>query len=100
MKLDQVVFEVIGGGFYPGYLQLVVPGRWSAMTTEAGIVAGKTFECYRLAPEARELLSQHEPKELRLAVTLEAEGTDPHTEEFLLDADFVQQLLRLAGLSE
>ncbi len=99
-KLDQVVFELLSDGIYPGSLQRDVPGRWSAMTTEAGIVAGKTFECYRLHPDARELLSQHEPKELRLAVTLEAEGIDPHTEEFPLDADIVQQLLRLAGLTE
>ena len=100
LKLDQVVFEVIGGSFYPGYLQLVVPGRWSAMTTEVGLVAGKTFECYQPDPEASGLLSLQDPKALRLAVTLEAEGTDPHTKEFPLDADFVQQLLELVGLAE
>ncbi len=100
LKLDQVVFEVIGGGFYPGYLQLVVPGRWSAMTTEAGLVAGKTFECYQPDPEISGLLSLQDPKALRLAVTLEAEGTDPYTEEFPLDADFVQQLLELVPLAE
>ena len=100
LKLDQVVFEVIGGSFYPGYLQLVVPGRWSAMTTEVGLVAGKTFECYQPDPEASGLLSLQDPKALRLAVTLEAEGTDPHTKEFPLDAHFVQQLLELVGLAE
>ncbi len=100
LKLDQVVFEVIGGGFDPGHLQRVVPGRWSAMTTEAGLVAGKTFECYQPDPETIGLLSLQDPKALRLAVTLEAEGTDPHTEEFPLDADFVQQLLELVGLAE
>lgn len=100
LKLDEVVFEVIGGGFDPGHLQRVVPGRWSAMTTEAGLVAGKTFECYQPDPETIGLLSLQDPKALRLAVTLEAEGTDPHTEEFPLDADFVQQLLELVGLAE
>ncbi len=100
LKLDEVVFELIGGGFYPGYLQLTVPGRWSAMTTEAGLVAGKTFECYLPDPEASGLLSLQDPKALKLAVTLEAEGTDPYTEEFPLDADFVQQLLELVGLAE
>ncbi len=100
MKLDSAVFELIGGGFYPGYLQRGVPGRWSAMTTEAGIVAGKTFECYQPDPEASAVLSLQDPKLLRLAVTLEAEGMDPHTEEFPLDADFVQQLLEIVGLAE
>ena len=94
------MFELIGGGFYPGYLQLTVPGRWSAMTTEAGLVAGKTFECYQPDPEASGLLSLQGPNELRLAVTLEAEGIDPYTEEFPLDADFVQQILQLVGLAE
>jgi hypothetical protein len=99
-KLDNVVFELQGGGFNPGYLQGIVPGRWSAMTTEAGLVAGKTFECYHPDPEIIGLLSVQDPKELRLAVTLEAEGIDPHTEEFPLDADFVQQLLGLFDLAE
>ncbi len=99
MKLDKVVFELIGGGFDPGYMLRRDPGRWSAMTTETGIVAGKTFECYQPDPEASELLRLDEPKVLRLGVTLEAEGTDPHTEEFPLDAGFVQQLLELVGLA-
>ncbi len=51
-------------------------------------------------PESRELLSMQNTKALRLAVTLEAEGSDPQTEEFPLDADFVQQLLELVGLAE
>ena len=100
MKLDTVVFAVIGGGFDPGYLQRGVPGRWSAMTTEAGLVAGKTFECYQPDPEISGLLSVQDPTALRLAVTLEAEGIDPHTEEFPLDVEFVQQLLELVGLAE
>jgi len=99
-KLENVVFELIGGGFDPGYLQRGVPGRWSAMTTETGLVAGKTFECYEPDPETLDLLRLQDPDELRLAITLEAEGIDPHTEEFPLDADFVQQLLELFGLAE
>ena len=101
-KLDEVVFELVGGGFYPGHFQHVVPGHWSAMTTEAGLVAGKTFQCYRPDPESTEfeLLSLQDSEELRLAVTLEAKGIDLHTEEFPLDANFVQQLLQLAGFSE
>ena len=70
------------------------------MTTESGIVAGKTFECYQPDPETIDLLSLQNSKELRLAVTLEAEGIDPHTEEFTLDADFVRQLLELVGIAE
>jgi hypothetical protein len=99
-KLNKVVFELIGGGFYPGYFQHTVPGHWSAVTTTAGIVAGKTFECYEPDPEIGELLSLQDTKALRLAVTLEAEGSDPQTEEFPLDADFVQQILELVGVAE
>jgi hypothetical protein len=99
-KLENVVFELFGGGFDPGYLQRDVPGRWSAMTTETGLVAGKTFECYQPDPETIDLLSLQDPDELRLAVTLETEGIDPHTEEFPLDADFVQQLLELLDLAK
>ena len=100
MKLDKVVFELIGGGFDPGYLQQRDPGRWSAMTTEAGLVAGKTFECFQPDPEVIGSLSLQDPEELRLAVTVEAEGTDPRTEEFPLDADFVKQVLDLVGFAE
>ena len=99
-KLDYVVLELRGGGFHPGYLRRIVPGRWSAMTTQTGLVAGKTFECFRPDPETIEPLSLQDPNELRLAVTLEADGIDPHTEEFPLDADFVQQLLKLVGYFE
>ena len=99
-KLDKVVFELIGGGFSPGFLQHVVPGHWSAVTTEAGLVAGKTFKCYEPDPESSEVLSLQDPKGLRLAVTLEAEGIDPQTEEFPLDADFVQEILELVGLAK
>ncbi len=99
-KLDEVVFELIGGGFYPGYFQHTVPGHWSAVTTEAGLVAGKTFECFEPDPEFSGVISMQDPKGLRLAVTLEAEGTDPQTEEFPLDADFVRQVLELVGRAE
>jgi len=98
-KLENVVFELIGGGFDQDYLRGDVPGRWSAMTTETGLVAGKTFECFEPDPETMEFLSLQNPEELRLAVTLETEVIDPHTEEFPLDADFVQQLLELFGLA-
>ena len=70
------------------------------MTTEAGLVAGKTFECFEPDPESSGVISLQDPKGLRLAVTLEADGTDPRTEEFPLDADFVQQVLELVGLAE
>jgi hypothetical protein len=98
-KLDKVVFELIGGGFSPEHLQHVVPGHWSAVTTEAGLVAGKTFECYEPNPESSDLLNLKDPEALRLAVTLEADGIDPRTEEFPLDAEFVQELLELVGLT-
>jgi len=99
-KLDKVVFELIGGGFNPGFLQHVVPGHWSAVTTEAGLVAGKTFKCYEADPESSEVISLQNPQGLRLAVTLEAEGIDPQTEEFPLDAEFVQEILELVGLAD
>ena len=94
-KLDKVVFELIGGGFNSRYLQHVVPSHWSAVTTDTGLVAGKTFECYEPDPESSEYQSLQNPKGLRLAVTLEAEGTDPQTEEFPLDADFIEQVMEI-----
>jgi len=94
-KLDKVVFELIGGGFNPGYMRHIVPGHWSAVTTDAGLVAGKTFECYQPDSESDEVVSLKDPDGLRLAVTLEAEGLEPQTEEFPLDADFVEQVLEL-----
>jgi len=46
------------------------------------------------------VISLQNPQGLRLAVTLEAEGIDPQTEEFPLDAEFVQEILELVGLAD
>ena len=97
-KLDKVVFELIGGGFNPGFMQHVVPGHWGAVTTEAGLVAGKTFKCYEADPEISRLQGMEDPGKLRLAVTLEADGIDPRTEEFPLNREFVKQILELVGI--
>ena len=70
------------------------------MTTEAGLVAGKTFKCYEPDPEIRQLQGMEDPGKLRLAITLEADGIDPYTEEFPLDRDFVQQISKLVGLDD
>lgn len=70
------------------------------MTTEAGLVAGKTFQCFRDDPETTAVPNLQEPESVRLAVTLEAEGLDPHTEEFPLDADVVQELMKILGGAE
>jgi len=97
-KLEQVVFEVIGGSFDTYYFQRVIPSRWSAISTNDGLVAGKTFECYRPDPESYELLKAEDPESMRLAVTVEADGADPHTVEFPLDPEVVQGMLEIANL--
>ena len=95
-KLEEVVFEIVGGSEDAYYLQLAVPGRWSAVSTEEGLVAGKTFECYLTDPDTYALLSDEDPESLRMAVTLEARGTDPYTEEFPLDPEFVRGVVDIA----
>ena len=97
-KLDVVVLEVIGG-MHAHYFQRVVPGRWSAVSTSDGLVAGKTYECFTPTAENHEFLSAEKPESLRIAVTLEAAGTDPYTEEFPLPQEFLKNILELAKRS-
>ena len=99
-KLDQAVGEVLGGNYESYYFRRAVPGRWSALSTDEGLVAGKTFECYEPDPRSAELIRAEDPTSLRFAVTLEAEGSDPYTEEFPMDPDFVRALLEVAGSVE
>ena len=94
-KLDEVVFEVVGGDFDSYYFHQVAPGRWSALSTGSGLIAGKTFECYLPDPESYKLLKAQDPRSLGIAVTLEARGADPHTEVFPLDPEFIQGVLEL-----
>lgn len=97
-KLDQVVFEVIGGTVDTFYFQRVIPSRWSAMTTDDGLVAGKTFECSRPDPESYELLKSQDLESMNIAVTLGAQGTEPYTREFPLNPDLVSEILEIARL--
>ena len=97
-KLDQAVGEVVGGTNDSYLLQRHVPGRWSAMSTPDGLVAGKTFECFRPNQESAALIRAEDPQSLRLAVTLEAEGSDPYTEEFPIEPELVQAILDLENL--
>jgi hypothetical protein len=95
-KLDQVVFEVIGSNVDSFYFQRVIPSRWSAITSDHGLVAGKTFECSRPDPESYELLKTQDPESLRISVTLGAQGLDPHTKEYPTEAELFQAILELA----
>ena len=95
-KLDQVVFEVVGSTVDSFYFQRVIPSRWSAITSDHGLVAGKTFECSRPDPESYELLKTQDPESLRISVTLGAQGLDSHTKEFPPDAELVRAILELA----
>ena len=97
-KLDQVVFEIVGGNYDAYYFQRVVPGRWSALSTDDGLVAGKTFKCYQADPGTYELLAAQDPQTLRLAVTVEAEGSDPYTKDFPIDPEFIEAILEIAKL--
>ena len=99
-KLDQAVGEVIGGANNSYPYQRQVPGRWSAFSTDDGLVAGKTFECFRPNTETQDFVRAEDPTSLRLAITLEAEGADPYTEEFPIKPETVQAVLELASASE
>jgi len=78
----------------------VIQGRWSALSTENGLIGGKTFECFHPEPEAFEEFRKLDVHNFSIAVTLEAEGTDPHTEVFPLDPGFYKDLLQLEGQSQ
>ena len=98
LKMEEMGFE---------FVTLVHPTAHLARSVERGIgtVVGPgavLAAAVVVGPdlESGELLSLQNPKALRLAVTLEAEGTDPRTEEFPLDAGFVQELLEIVGLAE
>ena len=96
-KLDAVVLEVIGGPSNGLAFKLLFPGRWSALSTENGLVGGKTFGCFRPEPEAFEELRKLDAQALGIAVTLEAEGTEPHTEVFPFEPGFYEGVLKLEG---
>jgi hypothetical protein len=86
-KLDQVVWEVVGSTSEAYHFGPLVPGRWGAMSTPDGLVAGKNLECFQLRPETHEWLLTQDLQSLSLAVL------DP---EFLLD---VLELARLASVA-
>lgn len=96
-KLEKVVGEVLGEREEPYVDELDVPGRWSALSTEQGLVAGKTFECYWPKPENFAQLRAEDPGALRFLITLEARGADPHTQEFPIDPDFVRRAIERFG---
>ena len=98
-KLDQVVWEVVGGTSEAYHFWPLVPGRWGAMSTPDGLVAGKNLECFQLRPETHEWLLTQDLQSMSLAVTLEAEGIDPYTEDFPLDPEFLLDVLELARLA-
>jgi hypothetical protein len=98
-KLDQVVWEVVGSTSEAYHFGPLVPGRWGAMSTQDGLVAGKNLECFQLRPETHEWLLTQDLQSLSLAVTLEAEGIDPYIEEFPLEPEFVLDVLELARLA-
>lgn len=92
-KLDKVVGEFIIEVNESLMFQRAVPGRWSAMTTDRGLVAGKTFECFRLDQESADFVRTDSPQPMQLAITLEAEGSDPYTEAFPIDPKIVRAVL-------
>ena len=94
-KLEVGVLEVIGGPSNGLAFRQLTPGRWSALSTEHGLVGGKTFECFQPEPEVFDQLRKLDVEALGIAITLEAEGTDPHTEVFPFDPAFYEGLLRL-----
>lgn len=96
-RLDRVLGELLTGLNETYMLQPAVPGRWSAMSTDIGLVAAKTFECFRLDQETAVLLRAEKPQSMQLAITLEAEGSDPSTEVFPVDPEIVKAILDASG---
>ncbi len=96
-KLEEVVFEFVDDASNGLSFQQLTPGRWSALSTENGLVGGKIFECFRPEPEAFEELRKLDAQALGIAVTLEAEGTEPHTEVFPFEPGFYEGVLKLEG---
>ncbi len=99
-KLDKVVGEVVAGMNEPFMFQRTVPGRWSAMSTDGGLVAGKTFECFRLDHESADLIRAKDPQSINLAITLEVEGSDPYTEVFPINPEIVRAIMNAASSIE
>ena len=99
-KLNKVVGEFVAGMNESFMFQRAVPGRWSAMSTASGLVAGKTFECFRLDQESAALVRAEDPQSINLAITLEVEGSDPYTEVFPVDPEIVRTILNAASLIE
>ncbi len=89
-RLDEVVFEIVGIDARSFMFRRAIAGRWSAVPTADGFVGGKTFECYQPEPETIALLSGVKLNELEIAVTLEARGVEPHTENFPVDAELIE----------
>jgi hypothetical protein len=99
-KLDKVVGEIVAGTNEPFMFQRDVPGRWSAMATDSGLVAGKTFECFRPDRESADLVRAKDPQSINLAITLEVEGSDHYTELFSIDPEIVRAILNAASSIE
>ena len=95
-KLEQPLGNFVGGATRFFGFQRTMPGRWSALSTDDGLVAGKTFECYLPGPETATLISAEDPMSLSLAITLEAKGDEPFTEEFPIQEKTVEAVIELA----
>ena len=94
-KLEAAELEVFGAGGAPLGIRRDLPMRWSAFSTEAGLVAGKTFECYEPTRESLERLGGMDAGSLEVAVTLSAEGMEPYTGRFPMAPEFLRALLAL-----
>ena len=69
-----------------------LPKRWSAFSTDDGLVGGKAFQCYEPEQASYDLLIAHAPGSAQLAITLHAEGVTPHTRLFPIDPAIVQAI--------
>ena len=94
-ELHEVVLELIGAGGGEESFEVVAPARWSAITTEFGLVGAKTFECYIPEADASRTLVLPDPQELTLVATLLQKSGEPTKKEFAVTEDSVRQLLEI-----
>ena len=96
-KLDLPLME-LRGGQADGYgFDLAIPGRWSAMYSERGLVGAKYIECFVPGVETRQLLGDGSLETLKLGVTLGGRGLESAQFEFELTSETRELLIELAA---
>jgi hypothetical protein len=84
-KLEDVEIELVDEGDVSVGLRREIPPRWSAFPTDDGLVAGKTWACFRPGPEQCEMWRSLEGKPVGARYTIHATGIQAFTGAYLID---------------